>query len=90
MKTRLTSISFLLILAFVVVTGINARMPVEYSLTVDRDPDLEIEAWMVQDDHWKPTSIEVIPETDETLELEQWMIDDHYFGNNMVGMTFDE
>lgn len=79
MKTRLKSISFLLVLAFVALTGVNAKVVSELSLTVESDPELEIERWMVQDDYWMPNSVEVTPEVDEVLELEQWMIDDCYW-----------
>ena len=79
MKTRLKSISFLLVLAFFTLTGINAKEAIELSLAVETDPELEIEKWMVQDDHWMPNSVEVTPEVDEVLELEQWMTDDCYW-----------
>ena len=79
MKTRLKSISFLLALAFIAFTGINAKVKTELSLTVESEPALEIEKWMVQDDYWMANSVVVTPEVDEVLELEPWMTDDCYW-----------
>lgn len=79
MKTRLVSISFLFALAFVAITGINAKVATELNLTVESDPELKIEGWMVQEDYWTASSVRVTPEVEEDLELEQWMIDDCYW-----------
>ncbi len=54
-------------------------MATELNLTVESDPELKIEEWMVQEDYWTASSVRVTQEVEEVLELEQWMIDDCYW-----------
>ena len=77
---QLKGISFLLALAFVAMTGINAKVASELNLAVEADPELEIEAWMAEDDYWtSKTVIDLTPAVEETLKLEEWMVDDCYW-----------
>ncbi len=79
MKTRISKISLLLAISFIAVTGINAKVASELSLTNAADPELKIEAWMVEDDYWSSSANIVAPDADEALEIEQWMINDCYW-----------
>ena len=76
---RIKSISFLLVLAFVAATGINAKVETELNLAIEPDPVLNIEAWMSQDDYWTSNAVANTQEVDGELDIEEWMFDNRYW-----------
>jgi len=79
MRIQIKRIAPILVLAIAGVVSSYATNALTLRLDMETDPELELEAWMVQDKYWT-NQLEAAPdETEEELVIEPWMIDDCYW-----------
>jgi hypothetical protein len=78
MKSRIGKFLFLLAIATVALTGINAKKT-NYLLITETEPALDIEHWMTDEFFWNKEFTDVAPAKDKELNIETWMYnDDHW------------
>ncbi|MGD9928648.1 MAG: hypothetical protein AB7U05_01405 [Mangrovibacterium sp.] len=78
MKTRLNRLAFLLAIAAVAFTGIQAKSSSRLFIQ-ELEPEMEIESWMTADMYWSNCIYLIDQEAEPELELETWMIDEGYW-----------
>jgi hypothetical protein len=76
MKTKFGKL--VLVIAVVVLTGVQAKSSGLLS-SVEVEPELEIESWMVDAAFWNDGLIDLTPATEKSLSIEKWMYDDVYW-----------
>jgi len=87
MKTRINQILVFTLFAFFLLAGnVNAEgteRNFASSLETIVEPALEIEAWMVDDNYWKQSTLYNI-QFEESLDIEDWMISDQLFSYKAI------
>jgi len=78
MKSRIGKLLFVLAIAIVALTGINAKSTTRL-LKVETEPALEIETWMTDEFFWNRENVNVAPANDKELGIEKWMYDDDHW-----------
>ncbi|MCW0484788.1 hypothetical protein [Gaoshiqia sediminis] len=78
MKTRLNRLAFLLAIAAIAFTGIQAKSSSKLFVP-EFEPEMEIESWMTADVYWSNCDDLIEQEAEPELELETWMVDEGYW-----------
>ncbi|WP_423129280.1 hypothetical protein [Gaoshiqia sp. Z1-71] len=82
MKTHVNKIAFILAIAVVGLTGINAKVNSKIFIP-EQEEELKIETWMTEDGYWQKNQTDAIPEfapeADSELAIESWMCDENFW-----------
>ena len=78
MKTRLYRLVFLLAIAAIALTGIQAKSSSELFVP-EPEPEMEVESWMTADLYWSNCIYLIEQEAEPELELGSWMVDEGYW-----------
>ena len=78
MKTQMNKFVFMLAIAVIALTGINAKASSRVVIT-EVEPAMEIENWMVDETFWNKEMSNIEPASEKELAIEGWMIDEKYW-----------
>jgi len=75
---RIMKQTFFAVVLMTALTGMKVKAGSSL-LKTEKEPELELESWMIDESFWSKATVDVVEAADPELGIEAWMTDDNYW-----------